>query len=223
MEDRLDNIKKPKRYSVDSVQRVRDELYTLIPPTLSIVPVGNVVAFPSDYNYFLRLDCVIDGKTYFARPTTFNELGVLSINPFKKPSNTKPYHYQNASGLNIKRGAGGSFTSALLDYVKNPAVVSIGNEGDKISSGAAVLTVGVQYMVYEEAVHAGLTYAEGQIFTATAPVLTSGIVIPNSVIVNCDFPVKLHEEVTIIASAVMNGTVSDFSKKQDLEKDAQAT
>jgi hypothetical protein len=191
IDDRIDNIKKPKRYSFESVQRVRDELYTLVPPTLSITPTGNTLAYPSDYNHFLKLQCTIDGVTLYSRPTNYNESGPLLENPWKKPSNTKTYFDQNESGFTILRGATGSFTTGLLDYIKIPDTVSIGQESDKITAGALVLTAGVSYIVYEDAVHVGATYVTGTVFTASATSLTSGIVIPNSVIVNCNLPVKL--------------------------------
>ncbi len=224
VEDRLDNIKKAKRYSFEQVQRVRDELYTLIPPTLTIVPMGNTVAYPTTgngYNYFLKLECVIGGVITLTRPTSYGESGTLEENPFKRPSNVKTYFDQSRSGFVIKRGATGSFTSALLDYVENPDTVTIGKESDKISSGGSVLTVGVIYMVYDQSVHSGVTYEPGQTFTAAATSLTSGVVIPNSVIVSCNLPDKIHQEVCRLASAVMNGSVSDFNKKMDLKNDNQ--
>lgn len=219
LEDRLDNIKKPKKYSFEAVQRVRDELYTLVPATLTITPSGNTLAYPSDYNYFLKLQTTIDGATTWVRPTSYGESGPLGDNPWKKPSNTKPYFDQNVFGFVILRGSAGSFTAGLLDYVKNPDIVSVGKETDKINAGALVLTIGQVYIVYEEAVHNGVTYAEGQTFTAVSTALTSGIVILNSLVVNCNLPVKIHEEVVRLSSAIMNGTISDIQKKQDLLND----
>jgi hypothetical protein len=221
IDDRTDNIKKPKRYSFESVQRVRDELYTLVPPTVSIAPVGNILAYPADYNHFLKLQCTIDGVTKYSRPTNYNESGPLLENPWKKPSNTKTYFEQNVSGFNILRGATGTFTAGLLDYIKIPDTVSIGNDSNKINPGASVLVPGQVYVAYEDAVHAGATYVVGTVFTASVVSLTSGIVILNSVVVNCNLPVKLHEEVNRLASAIMNGTIEDLSKKQDLMNDNQ--
>ena len=220
LEDRLFNIKTQKSYSFESVQRVRDELYTLIPPTVVSVPVNNIVATPADYNYYLRLVCTIDGVDQIARATSYNEYPLLNINPFEKPKTTRPYYDQNSLGFNVVFGDTGSFTKAALDYVKNPAIVSIGKETDKIGSGVT-LTIGVSYIVYEEAISDGVTYVEGDIFTATSATLDSGIVIATAVIVNCDFPVKLHEEVARTASQIMSGSISDYEKKQSLIQDNQ--
>lgn len=221
LEDRLDNIKKVKRYSFEAVQRVRDELYTLVVPTVTITPTGNTLAYPADYNYFLKLECLISGVTSTARATSYNESGFLGKNPFKKPSATKPYFDQNKDGFVIYRGTTGTFTSAALDYIKNPDSVSIGNETDKISAGANVLVAASVYIVYEEAVHNGVTYLPGATFTAANTALTSGIVILNSVITSCNLPVKIHQEVARLASAVMNGTIDAYQKKQDLKADNQ--
>lgn len=220
LEDRLEPIKKMKRYSFELVQRVRDELYSLIPPTLSIVPAGNTLAYPADYNYFLKLECVIDGATTLCRPTSYGESGTLPENPFKRPANNKTYFDQYNAGFLIYRAATGSFTSGKLDYVKNPDTVSIGTDANKIAAGGAVLIIGSTYIVYEEAVHAGTTYSEGATFVASATSLTSGIVILYSLVTNCNLPVKIHQEICRLASAIMNGTVEDYNKKQDLKADS---
>lgn len=220
VEDRIDNIKKAKRYSFESVQRVRDELYTLVPPTVAIAPVGNVLPYPADYNYFLKLECTVDGETGYSRPTSYGESGTLQENPFKRPTGTKTYFDQNANGFYIYWG-GTAFTGALLDYIKHPIKVSVGKETDKINSGASVLTIGQSYIVYEDAVHNGVSYVMGDVFTAVSTVLTSGIVILNSLMVNCDLPEKIHDEVCRTASMIMNSAISDFEKTMVLKADNQ--
>lgn len=221
VEDRLEPIKKRKAYSFELTQRVRDELYSLIPPTLSIVPSGNTLAYPAGYNYFLKLECTIDGTTVLARPTSYGESGTLKENPFKTPANDKVFFDQYDAGFMITRGASGSFTAGLLDYVKHPDTVSIGLESNKISAGGSVLTSGSVYIVYEEAVHAGTTYAVGATFTASSTVLTSGLVILYSLVTNCNLPVKAHQEICRMASAIMQGSIEDYMKKQDLKADSQ--
>jgi len=218
VEDRLDNIKSPKKYSFESVQRVRDELYTLVPPTLTIVPVGDTIPYPADYNYFLKLECTIDGETHYSKPTSYGESGTLSENPFKAPSAVKTYFDQNVNGFYVYRG-GTSFTAGLLDYIKHPDAVSVGNESNQIVAGASVLTIGTTYIVYEDAVHNGVSYVMGDTFVAVSVILTSGIVILNSLMVSCDLPKKIHEEVCRVASAIMNGSVSDFEKTMALKID----
>ena len=222
VEDRLGNIKIKKNYSFESIQVVRDQLYTLIPPTLNIVPAGNIVAYPADYNYLLKLSCTIDGETNVARPTSYNAQGLMYENPHSKPTNVKPYFDQNLSGFTIFREEdnSGSFTQAQLDYVKNPDVVSIGNESNKISFGAGVLVAGTTYIVYEQSVHNGITYVEGDTFVAANTNLTSGIVIPNSIIVNSNLSIKLQYEVISMAASIMQKSISQFNEGVLLEKDA---
>lgn len=217
LNDRIDNIKNPKRYSLQSIQRVREELYTLV-KNVTIVPVSNIVAFPADYRYYLYLECTIDGESNYARPTNYNEIGPLKQNPFRKPSGEKPYFNDVATGLFIHH-TGTIFSSASLDYLKIPNVVSIGYENNKVATGT--LTNGTSYYVYEEGVYAGTTYYEGQTVVGTGAALTSGIYIPVSVCTSCDLPEHLQKEINRMASAIMQGTIEDYMKKQQLEIDNQ--
>lgn len=219
--DRIDNIKQKKKYSLESVQRVRDELYTLIVPGTVIIPIADVLLFPVNYYHYLYLECLIDGVTSFAKPTDYNSMGPLLDNSWKKPSPIKPYYIEVNNGLKVKYGIG-TFTSGMLDYLKIPNVVSIGNEGHKLTNTSPALALGTSYYVYDEAVHNGITYYDGQLFVATASsVLTSGTVILASNVINCDLPILIQNEVIRMASAIMNGTIEDYQKKTDLKNDNQ--
>lgn len=218
--DRIDNIKDKKRYSVQSIQRVRDELYTLIIAGTAIVPVSDIIAYPANYYHYLQLNCVIGGVTSYARPTDYNRVGPLLDNSWKKPSDTKPYYIEVGTGLKVLHGTG-TFTSGILDYIKIPNTVSIGNAGQKLTSASGNLATTTNYYVYDECVHNGVTYYDGALFTTSgvAAALTSGTVILASNVVNCDLPEILQNEVVRLASAIMNGTVEDYQKKQDLKND----
>lgn len=216
--DRIDNIKQRKPYSLQSIQRVRDELYTLIAPTVTLIPVADVITFPADYYYHLYVECTIDGKVNYAIPTDYNKIGPIKQSSLRKPSDDKPYFNEVGTGLKISHGSG-TFTSATFDYLKKPARVSIGNEGNKISAGASVLTPGSTYYVYDIAVHAGVTYYEGETFVATLITLTSGTVIASVNVTNCDLPDLLQDEVIRLATAILTGTTENFAKKQALQKD----
>lgn len=221
VDDRVENIKKQKKYSFQSTQRLRDELYTLVVPTAAFAPTGITLAFPNDYLYLLAINNVINGTRGICRPTTFNEKELVKRNPFKWPTDEKSYYIENSAGWEFIIATGATFSSCELDYMKKPNVVSIGNENDKINAGAAVLTVGQVYMVYDEAVHNSVTYYEGDTFTAANAVLDSGTVILNSLITSSDMPEKLHEEICRGAGAIMNGTVEDWRKQQSLKLDNQ--
>jgi hypothetical protein len=216
LNDRIDNIKNPKKYSLQSVQRIREELYTLIKNS-AVMPVANVLAFPIDYRYYLYLECTIDGVVQYFKPTTYNEIGPLQINPFRKPKPRTPYFNEVSTGLKLLCGAG-VITTSSFDYLKTPNKVSIGYENNKILA-AGTLVAATTYYVFEEAVYSGTTYYEGQTITGTGAVLTSGVVIPTSVVVNCDLPNHLQPEINRMASAIMQGTIEDYMKKQQLELD----
>lgn len=219
--DRIENIKIDKKYSLQSIQRIRDELYTLVKTGTIIIPIADVLPFPADYYYFLYLECTINGSVNYARPTDYNKIGPLKSNSFKYPSAVKPYYNEVGNGLKIDYGSG-TFTIGVLDYIKLPNTVSIGNEGNKITSAGPTLNLGSNYYVYDEAVHNGITYYDGELFIATATsLLTSGTVIESINVVNCDLPELLQNEIIRMASAIMNGTVEDYSKKQDLKNDNQ--
>lgn len=219
VKDRVENIKKKKNYSVQSSQRLRDELYTLVVPTFAPIPSGISIAFPSDYLYLLSLGISVDGTGSICRPVTYNERDLLKRNPFRKPKTNKTYYIEDSAGWNIMIPSGSVITAIALDYMKKPNTVTIGSEDDKIEAGTGVLINATIYMVYDEAVHAGATYYEGETFTSSNINLTSGTVILNSLITNTDMPVQLHEEIITLSAAIMNGTVEDWQKQQSLKID----
>lgn len=218
--DKTDNKKIRRPYSFQSSEQMNRELYTLI-KTATIVPTGDVVVYPADFEYYAKLSTTISGTTMFCRPATLNEIGPLEQHPLRKPSPSKPYYIETATGLQIYYGIG-TFTSSSLTYLKTPNVMSIGNEDDKITAGGAVLTNGVTYMVYADCVQNGTTYYAGETFVAAGTSLTSGIVILNSLIVNCDFPVIVQDEICKKASDIMNGTIEDYNKAMFMQKQTES-
>ncbi len=215
LDDRIEPLKSKKDYSVQSTQRLRNELASLVPPTVNGTIVGNLVQFPVDYYYLLSMSNTVNGVKNACRPTTYNESGTLQRNPFKRPSSSQTYFNENNTGWKIELPASAVFSLCELDYIKKPFIVSIGKESDKIISGST-LSIGLVYMVYDESVHNGITYYEGQTFTAATPILTSGTVILNSLIVNSDMPDYLHEEIVRLAGSIMEGTVENYGKQKVL-------
>lgn len=218
--DRTDNKKIFRRYSFQSSELTRRELYTLI-KTATVVPTGDNIVYPADFYYLGDLNVTINGTQTYARPTNFNELGPLQENPFRKPSPSKPYFIENATGLKVYYGSG-TFSTSSITYLKTPNTVSIGTEGQKINPGASVLSIGQVYMVYSPtAVHNGTTYYVGQTFTAVSAILTSGIVILNSNVTNCDLPTNMHDEICKMAAELMQGTIEDYNKSAFLQKEIE--
>ena len=218
-DDRTENIKDPKTYSVEAVQRVREELDTLVVDELVIVPVASVIAKPADYYHYLSLDVTIDGVESYARPTTHGKLGPLKRSPFKKPSTIKPYYLHISTGIKVEFCTTDSFTTSLLSYIKNPAKVTIGNEADKITPASGNLTNGVTYYVYEDTTHNGIQRFEGETFVAIAAPIVGGIVINASDVTDSDLPGRIHEEVIRLAASIMMGSDEDYNKKIDLQRD----
>ena len=218
--DKTDNKKQFRKYSFQSNEQVRRELYTLI-KTATIVPTGDVVVYPADFEYFGDLFTTVSGNTTYCRPANLNEIGPLLEHPLRKPSPSKTYYIENSTGLKIYYGTG-TFTSSALTYLKTPDTVSIGTESDKINPGASVLTNGQDYIVYSPtAVQNGVTYYVGDTFTASGTSLTSGIVILESNIVNCDLPENVHDEVCKAAAQLLQGTIEDYNKAAFLQKEIE--
>lgn len=232
LKERVEPIRTRGNYSAQSSQRLRDELYTLISAPTTIVPAANVVAYPTDYYFYLLLYATLSGTSTLCYPADYNTIGELKLNPFTRPSATKPYYNEFTSGLRIESGGVISATSSILTYVKMPVKVSIGFERDKVVGGATLAAI--VYYVYEDAIHsatvttgsgatvtAGQTIHAGETFTGTVAALTSGTIIPTAKVVNSDFPENMHEEICTRAAAFMQGTVEDYRKNQMLNMDAE--
>ena len=233
VKDRVEAIRPPKKYSVQSSERVRAELYTLVPAPVSATTVTGIVPYPADYYYYLRMSIFTNATAVTdCIPTNYGEVGLLDENPFKRPTLIKPYFNELATGLQVENGGTATFNYSLY-YVKNPATISIGYERDKISTVTA-LTNAVVYYVYEDATYnatvttgggatvtAGQVLQAGETFTATGANLLTGTVIINTKIVECDLPVNLHEEICLLAAAKLSGDVEDYNKKIDLTKEVE--
>lgn len=208
---------KPKFF--EATQKIRDKLNTII-KSLVIVPTVNNIAYPADYYRLITIECTIAGKVKYSRPTTYGMLGPLKENPFRKPTNLKPYHVENATGYEIQRDATGTFSTSTMMYIKNWAQVSIGQEADLISAGAGVLVNTTAYIATEVSVHNSVTYQPGDQFTSANTNLTSGQVIAVSKITNCDLPIITHESIAKTAASILQGTLKNFDSSAYLEKEA---
>lgn len=218
-EDRVDNIKIKKTYSFESVQRLRDELYTLI-KTATGAPTSDIIPFPTDYNYSIDVQFTVGTVTQSARALSYNEVGLLARNPFKAPAPDQTFYIEQANGI-LGKYAGGAFSSYNLTYLKNPIQVSIGKQSDKIDATQtpAAIVIGIQYIAYEQSISNSVIYYAGDVFIATSAVLTSGIVIPVSVTTNSDMPDKIHPEICRLAGAILSGDTENYNKKQSLLQD----
>lgn len=221
VKDRVAPIRIPHRYSVQSAQRIRDELYTLIPTPGTGTITNDLVPFPADYLTYLLLYATVDGTQRFARPISYNLEGDTKEDPFSKPTAETIYYNERATGLRMFKPSTSTFTTYELWYLKNPAVVSIGRERNKIAPDPSAISIGVTYYVWEDALHNGVTYEVGETFVAANTNLNSGYVIPSTNITNCDLPGNMHMEVCTLAAKLMSGQVEDWNKKQSLDMDVE--
>lgn len=217
--DRYDNIKRVKQYSFDSIQRVKDELRTLV-TTDTIVPAGDVIALPAGYKHALLLLVTLDGVQLAARAISFDELNGILNNIYTQPDADSPVFTEDENGLTVYHGTS-TFSTSDLTYLKEPARVTRGKARDEINAGTGVLTSAQDYIVIEDStVHNSVSYERGEVFTAANNDLDSGKVVLRSNTIDTDLPDTLHKEIVEKAAARMEGWVDEFNSKQSLEFDA---
>lgn len=226
--DRFGDIDNKNPYAFEFTQQVRDDLYTLITTAAPVVTslsnyvnryytVGvNRITYPTNYFLLARWETTISGISTFAKPTTQNEVLVLCENSLGYPTNDYPVYLQDATGFKFYRGATGTLTVSI-EYIKKPAVFTIGNESQLINPGNT-LTLGTDYIAIEESYNNLTTYQPGDLFNAGAIQLTSGKVILASNTITCDLPERTHEIIAKMAADIISGTVSDYTRAQSIEK-----
>lgn len=216
---RIEPIKTGERYSVQYTQRLRDELSALIPePAEDGLEDDNIAIYPEDYKYLLSLWVSAESIWYICKPTSYNQEGELDKDPFAAPSGEQIYFTEFETGFRIIFGDDIVPSDFRMYYIKNPTIVTFGYERDKKIAGAT-LTNAVVYYVYEEAVYGGNTYYAGETITGTGAALTSGTVVPASVVQNSELSSALQDEVCNLAAAILSGQIDDYNKKQSLSND----
>lgn len=211
-------------------QQIRDDLYTLIANASLSVTNGTVInnkyysatpshiIFPTDYYDFISLNVLIDGFTDYSKPITYNQLGPLLKDSFRHPTNIKTYFNEDSTGLTVWRGVGGVFTSAALEYIRQPAPFSVGNESLLINAGTAIVN-GSIYIATEISVQNGVTYQIGDQFTTSGTTLTSGQIILASNTQTVDLPLKAHSDVCKIAAEILLGVTSNYQAAQSAKSE----
>lgn len=210
-------------------QFIRDRLYTLIKTNSPTITNGTVITgrygsytpstfpFPSDYQNFVSLKVLIDGYSDYSRPTDYNEEFPVMDNIFMKPSNRKTYYNENTTGLTVLRGVGGTFTSATLTYLKQPATFNVGLESLYINAGGGLSPLGV-YIALEETICNSVIYQSGAQFVSGALTLTSGKVILASNTTPSDLPESVHDTISKMASDLMLGVTQNYNASAFVEK-----
>ena len=215
LRDNYDNIRKETGYSFQSVQRLRDQLRSLIVSS-TVVPTGNVITYPADYRHELLVQVTLNGIITGSRPTTYDEIESIKANPFEKPELEHPRHLEIGNTAEVFFGTYGTFSAATIHYIKQPVDVFRGTTS--IIASPTALTVGVLYYVEVGPVtHNSVIYQAGQTFTAVNTTLTgAGSVI---VIVNSELPANMHEEQARVAASILSGDSGDYNRKGMLESE----
>lgn len=211
--------------NVQLIQRIRDNLYTLIKTSNPTITNGTTLVgqyyssiptnltLPTDYETYLLLQYTISSITYYARPTSFNELGPLIDDSFNYPTNNMAYYNETTAGLTLWRGSSGTVSSALLTYLKTPNVFSVGQDNQIITSGTTLTNL-ITYYALETCVYNGTTYYMGAVITGTGAALTSGTVILVSNTVDIELPPKGQEIVCKMAAQKLLATIGLFQESQ---------
>ena len=217
LNDRYYNIKKKTGYSFETVQRLRDELRSLVRYNIPILVVSNAISLPNDYMFELMMNITIDGTSRASKSVSYNEINSLSKNSFQEPSIEYPVHFESDGGINFLFGDTGTPSTANLTYLRKPATIF--KDSSVIVAGVGVLTIGNTYYVNVGPVTSdSITYATGDTFVATSADMTGGGDV--TYIVNSDLPDILHEELAKVAASVLQGTVNDYPGSAFAEKQA---
>lgn len=227
----IDNSKSKELAGIDRVEKLRDDLYTMITESTSVPTTTGVINgvitenhfnFPTDYQTYVSMKATIDNVTTYLRETDYNKVGPLLECSFRQPSNKKPYFLEDKTGLKLYRGVNGVFSSATLTYIKQPIPFHMGNETDLIDFGIGVLTINTSYVAVNDSVYNGITYVSGVMFSTNGSLinLTSGQVIPSSVLVNIELPEKCHDNIAKMAANILLGVTGAFENAAFAEKES---
>lgn len=213
LRDRIDNIKLRRDYSVQSAQRVRDELYPIVKAPATIVPSSNLVALPADYMMALIVKVTTGSDVYYAKPITYEELADIDTDDFAVPTSEFPKYAEDEGGIRLYTGSTNA-SSVDLTYIHEPAPMVISD--DNTASGS--LVNGTRYAVDSGTVtYDGSDYAETEDFVATATTTFSGGTVIE--IVNTELPQILYDEIIYKAAAILEGTMEDLNKNNLLENE----
>lgn len=218
VKDRYDNIKRdPRGYSFEIVERVREELYTIVETDYPIAIVGNTAPTPPGFLYHIITYINTSAGRVLSVLKSYVE-NDLTANSFTKPKPSQPIHRRTSTGFKFEVGYPALFNgSGEMTYVKNPDK-AFWNE-TPINPGPAALTIGATYYVVSGApIHAGTAYSPGQVFTAVGTAYTGGVL---NRITGSNLPESTHEELCKIAAGIISGSFEDYNKSQNMNAETQ--
>ncbi len=220
--DRYDNLKDPNgKVTFEAIERVRDELYTLIKEANLVPTLSVITTQPADYMYEIGMRVNIDGVLYTSRQLTYNELDDVELgsNAFTAPAKKEGsvYHVKTSIGFRHIYGVPGTtgMQLARLRYLMQPP--EIVRSETVLQGGGNILTIGQLYLVLPggTVTNNGNTFQPGQYFVAQAQnIVGFGSVV---LIVDCILPVNTHEEICKRAANILTNTIDDYTKMQTLK------
>lgn len=214
--DRYDNVKRKTGYGFQTVQKLRDDLGSLVKSSL-LVPANNIITRPDNYRHEVMVRVKINGKWDGSSPTSYDAFNTNQKNRFHKAEIGYVQHLElGGSNVEFYFGSYGNFQEVEYFYLSNPIQVSFGTTA--ITSGS--LVVGNTYYVESGSItHNAIVVNAGSTFVAVGTTYTgTGVVY---LIVNSELPAHTHEELAKMAASDLAGTTSDRNRKIIQEADVQ--
>lgn len=199
-------------------QAMRDKLYSLIKLSGEIVPVtiGGDSAIPltslSTFIFTIGLKIEINGNWYDTDPLTYSERREVEKDPFRRPDYTKDrtYRIEYEDGNIVLWGKRGTLQGGKYEYIAEPQQVKLGTDvtaGASIQTGLNVICLeGGAISYVKNNVTVVEDKVEGEEFTtSTTTTVNSGIF--KIGFINPDTPRALHEDIALLTSKFMLGSI----------------
>ena len=217
IKDRYDNIKDAEaRYAFETVQRVRDEIRTVVEITLLTPTVLKQADLPPDYMYDVGVKQLINNVWRNSTPKTLSERLGGERNMYFRSTSEYPSHEQIGSKLRCYTNTG-SLTSIELYYISKYELPYIYD--GTIASGVNVLTDGYTYHVETDAIsYNGTDYQVTDTFTASGTLTFTGAGVVRRII-EVPLPEATHEELARRSAAILSGIVENFNRNEIKERE----
>lgn len=222
VDSRIDPIKNPRSQGIylQAVQRIREELRTLVKKQSPITESSDVITLPTDYKHYLLLKVEVDGIISTGKPITYDWLGANEDNPHTKPSDDRIKFIETVNGIELYRGSGTiDANDSTLHYIKEPDEVL----WDETAITVGATTNGQEYVVTVAGATTGLvfggnTYGLGEGFTGdgSTPTYDSGTL---NAVTNTDLPQYLHDEIVRKAVEIQLAVMGEPNRKQLVQVD----
>jgi hypothetical protein len=221
----------------EGIQKVRDELYTLvkqgadmkftvISPNMTWNVNPNLLTdntTPTNYMYILGVAVELNlggANRHIAEcsPLTFDEYRTIWKNPFKRPKNSYPYnffYYQHSDGLSIMRPTGATATKVYMDYIKAPATISHGTlyqANENFTSSGQNVMAPENTQIRNTTTNAVTTIQKNAIVnvaSGTYTILEGELFIGYT---DTDLPATIHEELCKLAADSLMVDVENYNK-----------